>query len=368
MRRLIKLKKILSITYKSRSSGGPYQVSNDFKNFLNKEDFFVENVELDYKFALKYFFSKKSVKKYLDQFDLIHIHKFFAIPSILALRLAESLSIPTIITLHGNLNFWSMKKSYLKKLFFIYFFSRIIDSVYLVHYLNDDEKIASSKYIKSNRFEHLILPNCLDISKYSFSKKKDSIFKILFFGRIDEKKNFLQVLDFADLFKNNSIYNIKFIFVGPVTNSNLIVLNNKIKKLRLEKFVELRNEIETIEEKNSMFAEVDVFILPSSDEADSIAIKESIASGTPVVISNGCKINSDELSNKFIKVVRDGLNLTYYNELLQFYNNRKDLKFLIPEMRSYAFKNFSHTVLEKKLPKIYLSCINRTFRIKNFGK
>ena len=59
MRRLTKLKKILSITYKNRSSGGPYQVSDDFKNFLNKRDFFIENVELDYKFTLKYFFSKK---------------------------------------------------------------------------------------------------------------------------------------------------------------------------------------------------------------------------------------------------------------------------------------------------------------------
>ena len=50
-----------------------------------------------------------------------------------------------------------------------------------------------------------------------------------------------------------------------------------------------------------MFAEVDVFILPSNDEADSVAIKEAIASGTPVVISHECKINSDELSDKFIK-------------------------------------------------------------------
>ena len=367
MRRLTKLKKILSITYKNRSSGGPYQVSDDFKKFLNKSDFLLENVELDYKFLLKYFFSKKKIKKYLDQFDLIHVHKIFAIPSILVLRLAESLSIPTIVTLHGNLNSWSMKKSYLKKLFFINFFSKIINSVYLVHYLNNDEKNASSKYIKSNRLEHLILPNCLDISKYAFSKTEDSIFKILFFGRIDDKKNFLQVLNFANLFKKNNINNIKFIFVGPINHFNLIRLKDKIKKFQLEKFVELRGEIHTIEQKNSMFSEVDVFVLPSSDEADSIAIKESIASGTPVVISNQCKIKSDELSNKFIKIVNNGLNITYYNELLQFYNNRKELKFLIPEMRSYAYKNFSHTVIVKKLPEIYLSCINRTFKIKNFG-
>jgi len=367
MRRLIKLKKILSITYKSRSSGGPYQVSDDYKNFLNKRDFFIKNVELDNKFILKYFFSKKKVKKYFDQFDLIHVHKFFAISSILVLRIAESLSIPTIVTLHGNLNSWSMKKSYFKKLFYIYFFSKILDSVYLVHHLNSYEKISSSKYIKSNRFEHLILPNCLDISKYSLLKTEGSIFKVLFFGRIDKKKNFLQILDFANLFKKNNINNIKFIFVGPSTNYNLNQLKDKIKKLRLEKFVELRNEIETMEEKNSMFTEVDVFILPSSDEADSVAIKESIASGTPVVISNQCKIISDELSNKFIKIVNDGSTLAYYNELLQFYNNRKDLKFLIPKMRSYAVRNFSHTLIEKKLPEIYLSCINRTFRLKNFG-
>lgn len=366
MRRLIKLKKILSITYKDNASGGPYQVTSDYKKFLNKRDFLIENIEFNHKFIFKYFLSKKKVKKYFDQFDLIHVHKFFSIPSILVFKIAESLSIPVILTLHGNLNIWSMKKSHIKKLFFINFFSKVIDSVYLVHYLNDDEKIASSKYIENNRFEHLVLQNCIDISQYSTLKTENPIFKILFFGRINEKKNFLQILDFANMFKNNNILNIKFIFVGPSNNFNLLKLKNKTKKLRLEKFIEIRNEINTIEQKNSMFSEVDLFVLPSSDEADSIAIKESIASGTPVVISKECKIKSDELSDKFIKIVNDGSNLAYYNELLQFYNNRKELKFLIPEMRSYALKNFSHTLIEKKLPEIYLSCINRTFRIKNF--
>jgi glycosyltransferase involved in cell wall biosynthesis len=367
MRRLIKLKKILSITYKDNAAGGPYQVTSDYKKFLNKRDFFVENIEFNYKFIFKYFLSKKKVKKYFNQFDLIHVHKFFSIPSILVFKIAELLSIPIILTLHGNLNIWSMKKSPIKKIFFLNFFSKIIDSVYLVHYLNNDEKSASSKHIKNNRFEHLVLPNCLDISQYSALKTENPIFKILFFGRINEKKNFLQVLDFANMFKNNNILNIKFIFVGPSDNFNHSKLKNKTKELGLEKFVEIRNEIHTIEEKNSMFNEVDLFVLPSNDEADSIAIKESIASGTPVVISKACKLKSDELSDKFIKVVNDGSSLTYYNELLQFYNNRRELKFLIPEMRSYAFKNFSHTLIEKKLPKIYLSCINRTFRIKNFG-
>ena len=53
------MKKILSITYKDKSSGGPYQVSNDYKKFLNKRDFLFENIELNYKFILKYFLSKK---------------------------------------------------------------------------------------------------------------------------------------------------------------------------------------------------------------------------------------------------------------------------------------------------------------------
>ena len=52
-------------------------------------------------------------------------------------------------------------------------------------------------------------------------------------------------------------------------------------------------------QKNSLFREIDVFILPSEDEADSIAIKEALASGKPVVISKECKLNSDNKNAGF---------------------------------------------------------------------
>ena len=65
MRRLIELKKILSITYKDNASGGPYQVTSDYKKFLNKRDFLIENIEFNHKFIFKYFLSKKKLKNIL---------------------------------------------------------------------------------------------------------------------------------------------------------------------------------------------------------------------------------------------------------------------------------------------------------------
>jgi glycosyltransferase involved in cell wall biosynthesis len=179
------------------------------------------------------------------------------------------------------------------------------------------------------------------------------------------KKNFLMIPDIASIFKTNHIKDVKFVIVGYATTKDLNKLKNKIKKLKLESIVEIRNSINTIEQKNTLFEEIDVFILPSKDEADSIAIKESLASGKPVIISKECKLNSDESCHDFIRIINDNLAQSYYEEIIKFYNKRDELKFLSQKIQHYAQKNFSIDLINKKLPSIYLNCINHTHVLKD---
>ena len=63
----------------------------------------------------------------------------------------------------------------------------------------------------------------------------------------------------------------------------------------------LKKRYISIFEKNKLFSQSNVFILPSKDEADSISIKEALACGTPIVISKNCKFLTSNETKEFIK-------------------------------------------------------------------
>lgn len=357
--------KILSVTYTDSTYGGPYRVAIDHKNSLEKKNFYLKLFGYKKNLILKYIFNNIRIKKFINKFDLIHVHNVFSVSSMIILKIAELLSIPTILSLHGNLNKWSMKKNYIKKIFFLMFFRKNINSVSLIHFLNNQEKEEASKFININKIPFTINQNCIDVSKFEITRNRDTIFRILFFGRLDRKKNFLKIPEIANIFKKNNINNVKFIIVGPGNKKNLNDLKNKVEKFNLENFVEIRNSINSISQKNSLFKEIDVFILPSEDEADSVAIKEALASGKPVVISKECKLNSNNKNEEFVKIIHDKSVQSYYSELIKFYDKREELKNLAVKIHLYSKENFSIDLLTKWLPNIYKNCINHTHTFKD---
>ena len=355
------MKKIFSLTYKDNTYGGPHQVSNDFKNILDKKDFHVNNEYFSNEIFFNFFFNKTRLKKVINEFDLIHIHMFFSVKSIIILKLASQLGIPTVVSLHGNLNNWSLKRNYLRKRIFLLLFKKIIKSISLIHFLNDTEKKEVSSSLDLSVQDSIILQNCIDFSKYKINRIKDSFFKILFFGRMDSKKSVLELLDVISIFKEKNINNIKFLFVGPKNQDYYLKVLDKVKRLELENLIEVRDVIDNIDEKNSLFEEIDIFILPSKDEADSISIKESLASGKPVIISDKCKVERKSETDEFIKVIYDKAPSSYYDEIIKFYNNREQLIFLAPKIRLYGKNNFSMDIIREQLPNIYHGCIDYSY-------
>ena len=105
--------------------------------------------------------------------------------------------------------------------------------------------------------------------------------------------------------------------------------------------------------------------MPSEDEADSVAIKEALASGKPVVISKECKFISDDKNEEFIKIINDKSAQSYYFELIKFYKKREELKNLGFKIHSYSKENFSTDLLTKWLTVIYKDCVNHTHSLNN---
>ena len=182
--------RILSVTYKDSKFGGPYAVAYDHKNSLKKKDFYIRLFSHDSILLFGYIINVKRIKKFLNKFDLIHVHCLFSIRSMFILKIAELLSIPTVLSLHGNLNRLSMKNNYLRKIIFLKFFRKNINSVSLIHFLNNSEKEEASNFIDTNKIPYRINQNCIDVSKYEIARNRDSIFKILFLVGLILKKIF----------------------------------------------------------------------------------------------------------------------------------------------------------------------------------
>mgnify|MGYP001188324818 CR=1 FL=1 len=350
--------KVLSIGYEKFTAGGPYSVEKSYIKVLKNLDFNVEKFEYD-NFFSKYFFSKIKLSNYLNNFDIIHFHNIFDIKAALIAGICNNLSIPYVVSSHGNLNYWSMKKSTLKKKLFLYIFRSYIYNSRAIHVLNNFEKKEISSFINLKKLKLFLLPNCVDVVDFeNIEKKKNRLFTILFFGRLDFKKGILELLDLINYFKIKSIKDIRFLFVGPKEKKIYGTFINKIKKLKLNDLIEIREPTKNHEEKLKVFAESDIFILPSKDEADSVSVKESLSAGLPVIISKNCKFEANANNLQFIKILDNNHAQQFIDAINFFYQNKYRMNLFSEEAKKFAKNNFSIKKIFTTLPEIYYDCVS----------
>lgn len=360
--------KILSLGYNSVDSGGPFSVEQNYINILKKKNIEVVKDTYLVKKLYKILISeKKKFIDYLNEYDLVHFHSFFSVSNALISKILFKNHIPYIISLHGNLNNWSMQKSRLKKLIFLKLFKSFIQKSQAIHVLNDYEKNEVSNIINFKKLRIFKLQNCLDVSQYKITKSSNKEkFTVLFFGRLNIKKGIYRLLDIIKLIEKKKINDIKFLFVGPKDKSIYKDFISKIESLKITKIVEIREGIKTIKEKNKLFSESDIFILPSDDEADSVSVKEALSAGLPVIISKNCKFPYKKNANQFIKII-DNKNLNQYvDSILEFYKNYQNLNYLSIQAHMFSNNNFSLQEIETDLPKIYKDCLTYSFESKNW--
>ena len=358
--------KILSIGYTSVNDGGPFNVVQNYIKVLEKSNINVLKKIIYIKEIFDIFFNEKKLTQYLEKFNLIHFHNIFSIRNALFAKFLYKKHIPYVISLHGNLNKWSLSQSKLKKKIFLKLFNSFIYNSQAIHVLNDFEKDEISDILDLKKLRIFKLHNCIDVLNYKIEVDSKKKFTVLFFGRLTLKKGIFKLLKIIKLFYNNNFQNIRFLFVGPKDKIITKKLFKSIEELKINKIIEFKDSVETIEEKKNIFKESDIFILPSADEADSISIKEVLSAGLPVIISKNCKFEFDSTAKDFIKIIKTDDIKEYYRAIEYFYQNTKSLKNLSYKAQSYSEKNFSLNKIENELPEIYYDCLSYSFKSKNW--
>jgi len=113
---------------------------------------------------------------------------------------------------------------------------------------------------------------------------------ILFLGRLSEKKSpELLLKAFGPLAGADSEKNLQLVFAGPDEGGMKARLEEKARQLGVTQRVRFAGAIFG-EAKWAAYRDADVFVLPSQNENFGNAAAESVAAGTPVVVTEECGI------------------------------------------------------------------------------
>jgi glycosyltransferase involved in cell wall biosynthesis len=237
----------------------------------------------------------KTIKKEIRNFDIIHVHDFRSILSIIVWYYAKKFHIPYIIQAHGSVLPYFGKLE-LKKIFDKIWGNRILMDASHVIAVSSVEKL---QYIQMGVPEEKIkiIFNGIEVSDYEILPER-KIFRKKYGIRSDEKV----ILYLGRLHKNKGIdflingfssflgqYNCaKLVIIGP-DDGFLNNLKKQVRKLKIEDKV-IFSEPLYKSEKFEAFVDADIVVYPAQNEIFGLVPFESIMCGTPVIVSknSGC--------------------------------------------------------------------------------
>lgn len=203
-----------------------------------------------------------------------------------------------------------------------------------------DEKLISDSNLDAAYFE----------KKYD---NRDFDFNILFLSRVEVDKGIYETIDCYDELKGKypklklSIAGIGF----ELENVQTYIRNNKITEVNILGFVDGV-------EKQKLYLESDIFILPSYSEGMPLAILEAMAFGLPVISSNVGGLN-DILSDGKTGYKTDRIDSTEFVRLFEkLFLQSENLSDIAKYNFKFAKDNFYSSSVVKRLEKITMMTIN----------
>ena len=289
--------KILSVieTLKLSHGGPPVVLRNQLNeiNDVEKKISILKFNSISYFYFFKCFFLKTyryKIYNFLKKFDIIHFHEIWSLKVILLVFFANKLLIKHFFVGHGYLDTWSVNQKFLKKKLFLKFFLQsAFNSTVASFFSSKSEYYEAKKNLKI--YNPFIIPNGVPLNKFKKRiLKKKKYKKILFFGRIHKKKGLDLLIEVIKELPNEFFKEFFFEITGPGTKKDVNHLELIIKKNNLSNKVRYNHPVKSVN-KIEYLKNYDVFILPSFEEGDSIALKEALASYMPVIISTQCRLD-----------------------------------------------------------------------------
>ena len=342
---MIKLKVLHIIDDRKEINGGPPVILNSIYNNFKKNKK-LSNVKI-------FSFKKEINKDFFLNFDLIHFHGIWDYRYLSIMNFAKKNCIPYVLTIHGMLDKWSLKQSFFFKRIYIYIFLKIfLRAAAANHFNNLLEYEDSLKLCKRN----FIIENGVDNYIKKISNISNDGIKCLYFGRIHKKKGIELIIRAIHLFIVKTRKKICLNVYGPVDEKNISYfkkLRELVDNLNLNEHVFFHKPVFNLKTKIKIFRDHDIFILSSYQEADSVACKESIAKGLPIIVSKNCKIDKMVKDNRCGFILDSLTSTNLYQKIKLFSKLTKKQRISLKKNCIRTAKNFLNKNIVKRYNRIY---------------
>lgn len=285
--------------------------------------------------------------------DVVHLqYQMISVPE----KYFKKIEKPTVSTFHGS---WkgereALKHASLKEMnindFAVKYISSYFQKYELIGIENSDEKISITNFsvnelcsytkgISADDFH--VIPNGVDTDTFSPGNREidgDKI-KILFVGRFAGRKGIYDLLKAFEIV-NERRKDVELYLVGRGS------LDIKMKNVRIFEGIPVKDLV-------TMYANSDIFVLPSYYEAQGIVLLEAMASGLPCVATNvgGIPETVIDGSNGILVEPRNPQKLA--EALLMLIEDEKLRRKYGEEGRKRAVEHYDWKIIAKRTEKIY---------------
>jgi glycosyltransferase involved in cell wall biosynthesis len=278
-----------------------------------------------------------------DNIDILHIHGGYIPDNVSVARVAIKAGIPYVVTPYGQLNQpYLIKKGKIKKLLYIkFFFKKVLKNAISVHALSEKELLFLSKHVsKENIFVAPLglwpgVPDHVDSNYFSkinplLSGKR----KLVYLGRMDWHLKGLDILirGLSLIMNHSKDFNLCLIIIGPDWKGGRAKIEKLANRLNISEYVFFTGYIPE-QNKYDALASGDLLIMPSRWEGFPRAVREVVAIGRPVIVTEGTNIA------EWVRKYGAGLVVAPYpqsiaQEVINLFNDNEKIK----EMREGAKK------------------------------
>jgi glycosyltransferase family 4 len=228
-----------------------------------------------------------SAKRLLNELrpDVVHINGCWQLQLVFFQWAAQSLQIPVVLSTHGMLDPWIVKRHYwTKKWPAIHLYQRaLVKRAGLIH--------ATSEMEKRNLFclgwnpRICCIPNAVNIDDLPIKDSWNLRRRIVYIGRLHVQKGIDLLLEALSLLKRELV-DYEVIIAGEGEPDYLQTLKTKSNSLGLNGLVKFAGGVYG-EEKVHLLQSADFSVLPTYSECFGIVVAEALACGTPVITTHG---------------------------------------------------------------------------------
>lgn len=224
--------------------------------------------------AFKHYFSERN-------FDLVHIHGTWTPILALASYLASTKGIPVVVSPHGCLEPWALQHRAWKKKLALALYQKHVFTKASMMVATAKQELESIRRLGVER-PVSVIPNGVDIPTALIHSQARGR-KFLFLSRIHPIKG---LPDLVAAWSKVRRPGWRVVIAGPDEAGHLNEIRAKIDTLGLRDDFEFTGLV-TGDRKELLFAEADVFVLPTYSENFGIAVAEALARGVPVITTTG---------------------------------------------------------------------------------